>query len=123
MNYSTLPNIFRERSSIIADLFFVLSTALSLLLSLTILRGILLIRNFDLTDPVPAKDLVRAFTIGVRFDLIMVAYSSIPLTLAFLLPKGLNYRRLFLVWMSIVACIRFFLGVLEVDFTMNSIPD
>ena len=99
-----------------ADAVFLLGIVVIILIALSCLRGILLFRNYELSTSATSTELLNAFLIGIRFDLIITTYLSIPLVIALLLPKGLNPRGLFIGWSTAFGSLLLFLGVLELDF-------
>ena len=101
---------------LIADSLFLLGTVTIILFALSCLRGILLFRNYELATSATGTELLNAFLIGIRFDLIITTYISIPLVIALLLPKGLHPRGLFASWSIALGSLLLFLGVLELDF-------
>jgi phosphoglycerol transferase MdoB-like AlkP superfamily enzyme len=108
----------REQSSpsLTNDVLFLAGCALVMLIDFSLLRGILLYRNYGLSLDIPTVDLVRAMGVGLRFDLMVVCYTLIPLTFSLLLPNGLGTRRLALMWLSSIGFIINFIGVVELDF-------
>ncbi|HET8711715.1 MAG TPA: hypothetical protein VFM32_10080, partial [Spongiibacteraceae bacterium] len=105
-----------QRNSPFADsLYLLLNTAVFLAL-FTVARGLLLWRNRSLLGDIPFSDVVTAFAIGFRFDLIMTCYALAPLVLAMLLPWGLSRRRWCNGWLIAVALLYSFLAALELDF-------
>ncbi len=100
----------------VSDILFLAGCTLVMLIDFSLLRGILLYRNYDLSLDIPLADLFKAAAIGIRFDLMVVCYSLIPLMLAFLLPNGLGSRRITLIWLGLVGLIINFIGIVELDF-------
>ncbi len=100
----------------LADIGFIASSALLLMLLQTVLRGILLARNADLAATASTDDLVGAFLVGLRFDLIITSYMVLPLVLGLLLPNGLGERRLARLWLLVTGGIVLLLGVSEPEF-------
>ncbi len=98
------------------DVLFLVGCALVMLIDFSLLRGMLLYRNYGLSAEIPTADLLRAAVVGVRFDLMIVCYSLIPLTFALLLPNGLGQRRFALIWLGLVGVIANFIGVVELEF-------
>ena len=99
-----------------ADIIFLIGYALVSIIILALLRGMLLYRNYDLADGIPAIDLARAFLVGARFDLIVVCVMALPLVLALFFPNGLGRRKLALVWLGLTGMLTIFSGVVELDF-------
>jgi len=98
------------------DVLFLMGCALVMLIDFSLLRSILLYRNYDLSLDIPLSDLLRTAVIGLRFDLMVVCYALIPLTFALLLPNGLGKRKIALTWLALVGLIINFIGVVELDF-------
>ncbi|WP_078121798.1 LTA synthase family protein [Thiosocius teredinicola] len=80
------------------------------------LRGLLLYLNRDLAAAIPVADIVTAFAVGVRFDLIVACVLASPLVIALLLPGGLRRRRVALGWLIAVGSLTLFAGVVEPEF-------
>ncbi len=106
----------RSARPFLADIGFIASSALLLMLLQTVLRGILLARNADLAATASTDDLVGAFLVGLRFDLIITSYMVLPLVLGLLLPNGLGERRLARLWLLVTGGIVLLLGVSEPEF-------
>ncbi len=105
-----------QRNSPFADSLYLLLNAAVFLALFTVARGLLLWRNRNLLGDIPFSDVVTAFAIGFRFDLIMTCYALAPLVLAMLLPWGLSRRRWCNGWLIAVALLYSFLAALELDF-------
>lgn len=101
---------------VVADVWFLLGYAVSLLLVLALTRAALLAVNADLAADIPLADLARAFAVGARFDLIVVSLLGLPLVFALLLPGGLGRRRLALGWLIVTGMLVIFAGVVEIEF-------
>ncbi|WP_419604222.1 LTA synthase family protein [Thiolapillus sp.] len=99
-----------------ADIGFISLSALLLLFVQAILRAVLWARNPDLASGTPTTDLLWAFVVGLRFDLIISSYILLPLVLALLLPNGLGQRKLAKAWLIVTAAIVLFLGISEPEF-------
>ncbi len=100
----------------LADISFISLVVVLLLFLQALLRVVLWARNPDLAANTPTADLLWAFAVGLRFDLIIASYLVLPLTLALLLPNGLGSRRLARIWLIITGGIVLFLGVTEPEF-------
>lgn len=95
--------------------FFVLS-ALVLMILYTLLRYVLFKYNYELIGNTSNSTFIEAFINGLRFDGKIVALVMIPIALTFLCQKLMGWRFIQRLWLSLVACIAIFLGVLELDF-------
>ncbi|MGK2913295.1 MAG: LTA synthase family protein [Porticoccaceae bacterium] len=100
----------------VADLAFLGGSLLVLLGLLSLSRALLLIRNHVLAESVPWTDLATGFVIGMRFDLIIASYLLLIPMLALALRRGLQPRKLYVVWFSLSAALLTFLGIVELDF-------
>jgi len=98
------------------DLQFIFVTMLTLLLFFSLLRGLLLARNYGLAVDIPLLDLVRSFLVGIRFDLIIAGYIMVPWVLGYALTGSLGSRKLAKTWLFLVTPAVLFLGVAELDF-------
>ncbi len=105
-----------RKNQLISDSFFLLKSGLFMLFIFAVLRGILIIRNIDLLEGIPGREIFHAFLIGSRFDLIVTSYILLPLIFFFLLPHGLGKRKIASVWIILAAGFCLFLGVVELDF-------
>ncbi|MCB1788704.1 MAG: LTA synthase family protein [Gammaproteobacteria bacterium] len=101
---------------IVGDALFLIAYTASLLVVLALVRGLLLYINADLAADIPPVELVRAFFIGVRFDLIVTCLLGVPLVMALLLPRGLGTRRLAIAWLAAGGLLVIFAGVVEPEF-------
>ncbi len=110
------PNSISSLRPLIADLLFLLGIVTILLISQFCLRWLLFFHNDDLSTTATISELVNAFSIGSRFDLIVTTYISIPLVVGILLPNGLRPRRVLVTWITLLGSLVLFLGVLELDF-------
>lgn len=96
-------------------LFTALSGALLIVLY-SLLRVALLVYNHELIGQTTANDLLEAFGNGLRFDLRLVAFALAPLILVIGSRRLMAARTWQLTWLSVVASLTLFLGVLELDF-------
>ena len=96
-------------------LFTAISIALWLLL-LSGLRALLLAYNQEMLGSTSGADLVEAFSNGLRFDLRLIVYISIPLLLGIAIPWLMNQRRLLVGWLTLTAGVSILLGIIELDF-------
>jgi len=99
-----------------SEIFFVLNTTILSLLTFSVLRFLLLFRNYELSQDIPLNELVYSFIIGVRFDLIVVSYVLIPLSILMLLPRGLGTKKVVQYWLMLTFGFFLLLGVIELDF-------
>lgn len=81
-----------------------------------LLRGLLLWRNLGAAAEVPADLLVQSFRVGLRFDLAVAAYISIPLLLLLLLWRGLRRWRVLLPCFYALVGLVLLLGLAEIEF-------
>lgn len=103
------PNALQQLS------FFALS-ALVLMILYSLLRFALFKYNYELVGDTPSSTFIEAFINGLRFDGKVVALAMIPIGLTFLCGKLMSWRLLQRLWLTLVACVAIFLGVLELDF-------
>ena len=96
-------------------LFTVLSGVLLIVLY-SLLRLVLLVYNHELIGDTTANDLLEAFGNGLRFDLRLVTFALAPLILVIGSRRLMAARTWQLTWLSVVASLTLFLGVLELDF-------
>ena len=96
-------------------LFTALSAALLIVLY-SLLRLALLVYNHELIGETTTNDLLEAFGNGLRFDLRLVAFTLAPLILVIGSRRLMAARTWQLTWLSVVASLTLFLGVLELDF-------
>lgn len=106
----------KKRITLRSHLIFTASNIALWLLLLTALRGLLLAYNHEMIGSSSTADLFEAFTNGLRFDLRLIVYVSIPLVLSLLIPWLMNQRRLLVAWMTFSAAISLLLGIVELDF-------
>ena len=104
------------------DALFILLAALCLVALGAILRGMLLWRNSDLAAQIPFSDIALSFAVGLRFDLVVICYSLLPLCLALAFPAGLGSRTPARLWLGLSSGIMIFLGVVELDFSREFPP-
>jgi len=105
-----------KNNKLYEDVIFILGISLFSLLTFSILRTLLLIRNSELLEGIPLLDIVNSYLTGMRFDLIIVSYILIPLCLALLLPNGLAKRKAALLWLTGAFSFTFFLAIVTLDF-------
>ncbi|CAM3981783.1 hypothetical protein CCOS865_01734 [Pseudomonas reidholzensis] len=99
-----------------SHLAYTLLCGLVIMLMLSLVRLGLLVYNSDMIGDTPAATVAEGFLNGLRFDLRVVVYLSIPLLLAILSPAAMAARGLFRAWLTIAASTVMFLGLLEMDF-------
>ncbi|HDS1737224.1 MULTISPECIES: LTA synthase family protein [Pseudomonas] len=99
-----------------SHLAYTLLCGLVIMLMLSLVRLGLLVYNSDMIGDTPYSTVAEGFLNGLRFDLRVVVYLSIPLLLAILSPAAMAARGVFRVWLTITASIVMFLGLMEMDF-------
>ncbi|MCY1489437.1 Sulfatase [compost metagenome] len=99
-----------------SHLAFTLLSGALLLVLYTALRVALLAYNRDLIGDTPAAVFGEAFFNGLRFDLRLVIYASIPLLLSLLSPWLMAARGFHRLWLTGWASVTLFLGLTELDF-------
>ena len=81
-----------------SHLAFTLLCALVMMVMFTLLRVALLVYNREMILDTPASTFLEAFANGLRFDLRIVVYLSIPLLLALLSVKAMAQRGVMRFW-------------------------
>ena len=99
-----------------SHLAFTLLCALIMMLMFTLLRVALLVYNREMILDTPASTFLEAFVNGLRFDLRIVVYLSIPLLLAVLSVKAMKSRGVLRFWLTAASSLALFLGLMEMDF-------
>lgn len=99
-----------------SHLAYTLLCALVMMVMLSLLRLALLVYNREMMLDTPASTFFEAFANGLRFDLRLVVYLSIPLLLALFSVRAMAARGLFRLWLTVVSSIALFLGLVEMDF-------
>ncbi|MDN7141111.1 LTA synthase family protein [Pseudomonas sp. JQ170] len=99
-----------------SHLAYTLLCGLVIMLMLSLVRLALLIYNSDMIGDTPMSTVAEGFLNGLRFDLRVVVYLSIPLLLAVLSARAMAARGLFRAWLTITSSIVMFLGLMELDF-------
>lgn len=97
-------------------LLFMAGSALALLTLLALLRLALLLFNRELLGDASLATLLEGFGNGLRFDLRVLVYIFVPLSLAVLSPRAMAARRLQRVWLTACASLAILLGVIELNF-------
>ncbi|WP_296264457.1 LTA synthase family protein [Pseudomonas sp. UBA6562] len=90
--------------------------ALVIMLMLSLVRLALLLYNSDMIGDTPYATVAEGFLNGLRFDLRVVVYISVPLLLATLSTWAMARRGFFRVWLTLTASLVMFLGLMEMDF-------
>ena len=99
-----------------SHLAFTLLCALIMMLMFTLLRVALLVYNREMILDTPASTFLEGFANGLRFDLRIVVYLSIPLLLAILSVKAMTMRAVMRLWLTAACSLALFLGLMEMDF-------
>ena len=99
-----------------ADLGFLAGALAVLLFVQSLVRLLLLWRNWDLGAGVPLVSLFQALGTGVRFDLVVAGYLLLIPALALLTPRGLRPRILWVGLLTVATALIVFAGVVELDF-------
>ncbi|MEG1041669.1 MAG: sulfatase-like hydrolase/transferase, partial [Pseudomonas sp.] len=99
-----------------SHLVYTLLCGLVIMLMLSLVRLALLIYNSDMIGDTPMSTVAEGFLNGLRFDLRVVVYLSIPLLLATLSARAMAARGLFRVWLTLASSVVMFLGLMELDF-------
>ncbi|MDF3932234.1 LTA synthase family protein [Pseudomonas citronellolis] len=104
------------RATVSSHLGFILLSGLALMLMFSLLRLALLIYNRELIGDTPASTFIEAFGTGMRFDIRAVTLILVPLIFALVSVTAMRWRMLWRVWLTALASLTLFLGVLELDF-------
>ena len=99
-----------------SHLAYTLLCALVMMVMLSVLRVALLVYNREMILDTPASTFLEAFANGLRFDVRLVVYISIPLLLALFSARIMAARGFFRFWLTIASSIALFLGLMEMDF-------
>jgi phosphoglycerol transferase MdoB-like AlkP superfamily enzyme len=99
-----------------SHLAFTLLCALIMMVMFTLLRVALLVYNREMILDTPASTFLEVFANGLRFDLRIVVYFSIPLLLALLSAKAMTMRGVLRFWLLAASSLALFLGLMEMDF-------
>ncbi len=105
-----------QAPSLLKHLAFTLLSALVLLAMFSLLRVALLAYNHELIGSTSAESFAEAFGNGVRFDLRVVVFACLPLLLALSANRFMAARRPLRLWLTVVASLMLFLGLIELDF-------
>ncbi|MFP3516584.1 LTA synthase family protein [Pseudomonas sp. SIMBA_077] len=99
-----------------SHLAFTLLSALIMMLMFTLLRVALLVYNREMILDTPASTFLEAFFNGLRFDLRIVVYLSIPLLLSLLSAHAMRLRGAMRFWLTAASSLALFVGLMEMDF-------
>ncbi|WP_434772210.1 LTA synthase family protein [Pseudomonas entomophila] len=99
-----------------SHLAYTLLSGLAIMLMLSLVRLALLLYNSDMIGQTPYSTVAEGFLNGLRFDLRVVVYISIPLLLAMLSPWAMARRGVFRLWLTLASSAVLFLGLVEMDF-------
>ncbi|WP_061242754.1 LTA synthase family protein [Ectopseudomonas composti] len=102
--------------SVASHLAFILGSALCMLLLFALARLGLLAYNHALIANTPTSTFVEAFFNGARFDLRLIVYLCIPLTLSLLSVTAMRARRLHVAWLTVATSLCLFFAVAELNF-------
>jgi len=102
--------------SIGSHLAFLLGSALCMLLLFALARAGLLAYNHALIADTPAATFVEAFLNGARFDLRLIVYLCMPLSLSLLSSGAMRARRLHVAWLTLATSLCLFFAVAELNF-------
>ncbi|MGH8485275.1 MAG: LTA synthase family protein, partial [Pseudomonas sp.] len=99
-----------------SHLAYTLLCGLVIMLMLSLVRLALLVYNSDMIGDTPMSTVAEGFLNGLRFDLRVVVYLSIPLLLAIISARAMAARGLFRLWLTLASSVVMFLGLMELDF-------
>jgi phosphoglycerol transferase MdoB-like AlkP superfamily enzyme len=99
-----------------SHLAYTLLSALVLMVMYSLLRVALLVYNREMIGDTPASVFIEAMGNGLRFDLRLTVYLLVPLLLALFSARAMAARGFFRFWLTLVASITLFLGLMEMDF-------
>lgn len=99
-----------------SHLAYTLLSGLVLMVMYSLLRVALLVYNREMIGDTPASVFIEAMGNGLRFDLRLTAYLLVPLLLALFSARVMAARGFFRFWLTVVASITLFLGLMEMDF-------
>ncbi len=106
----------QQKITLSSHLGFTAVSVVLWLLLLSGLRALLLAYNQEMLGSTSGADLVEAFSNGLRFDLRLIVYVSIPLLLGIAIPWLMNQRRFLVGWLTVSAGVSILLGIIELDF-------
>ncbi len=99
-----------------SHLLYTLLCGVAIMFMLSLVRLALLAYNSDMIGDTPGSTVAEGFLNGLRFDLRVVVYLSIPLLLAVLSARAMAARGFFRLWLTVTSSIVLFLGLVEMDF-------
>lgn len=102
--------------SVGSHLAFILGSALCMLLLFALARLGLLAYNHALIANTPVSTFAEAFINGARFDLRLIVYLCIPLSLSLLSITAMRARRLHVAWLTFATSLCLFFAVVELNF-------
>lgn len=102
--------------SVRAELAYLAGAACILLSLFTVARALLLARNRSLLESIPAGEVVESFGVGLRFDLLMTAYTLLPLALSLFFAGGARRRVWWNTWLGALLVVYSVLAMAELDF-------
>ncbi|WAJ37031.1 LTA synthase family protein [Pseudomonas sp. GOM7] len=102
--------------SIGSHLAFILGSALCMLLLFALARAGLLAYNHAMIGQTPLASFGEAFFNGARFDLRLIVYLCIPLTLSLFSLRAMAARRLHVAWLTVATSLCLLLAVAELNF-------
>ena len=106
----------RLQPTLKSHLLYTFLCGLVIMLMLSAVRFALLVYNSDMIGDTPYSTVAEGFLNGLRFDLRVVVYLSIPLLLSILSARAMAARGLFRLWLTVAGSITLFLGLVEMDF-------
>ncbi|PWB35971.1 hypothetical protein DCO48_00560 [Pseudomonas sp. SDI] len=106
----------RLQPTVTSHLAYTLLCGLVIMLMLSLVRLALLMYNSDMIGDTPYSTVAEGFRNGLRFDLRVVVYLSIPLLLAVLSAWAMAQRGFFRLWLTLASSVVMFLGLMEMDF-------
>lgn len=116
MQSSSLAGRPATSISIGSHLAFILGSALCMLLLFALARAGLLAYNHALIADTPSTTFVEAFVNGARFDLRLIVYLCVPLSLSLLSVRAMRARRLHVAWLTFATSLCLFFAVVELNF-------
>lgn len=102
--------------SVGSHLAFILGSALCMLLLFALARLGLLAYNHALIANTSVSTFAEAFINGARFDLRLIVYLCIPLSLSLLSITAMRARRLHVAWLTFATSLCLFFAVVELNF-------
>ena len=102
--------------SIGSHLAFLLGSVLCMLLLFALARAGLLAYNQAMIGQTPLASFIEAFFNGARFDLRLIVYLCLPLTLSLFSVRAMAARRLHVAWLTVATSLCLFLAVAELNF-------